>query len=76
MMLVNRFLKSVLSLAVISGLLIGGSTTVNADEGLGSFSANVGIFSEYSFRGIDQSGEEAAIQGGFDWAHDSGDPQQ
>ena len=72
MMLVNRFLKSVLSLAVISGLLIGGSTTVNADEGLGSFSANVGIFSEYSFRGIDQSGEEAAIQGGFDWAHDSG----
>ena len=71
-MLVNRFLKSVLSLAVISGLLIGGSTTVNADEGLGSFSANVGIFSEYSFRGIDQSGEEAAIQGGFDWAHNSG----
>jgi uncharacterized protein (TIGR02001 family) len=72
MTLGDRFLKSLLKLTLVSVLLIGGSTTVSAEEGPGSFSANVGIFSEYSFRGIDQSGEEPAIQGGFDWAHDSG----
>lgn len=38
----------------------------------GEFSANVGFVSEYSFRGIAQSNEQPAIQGGFDWAHDSG----
>ncbi len=35
-------------------------------------SANVGFVSEYSFRGITQSDEKMAIQGGFDIAHDSG----
>lgn len=38
----------------------------------GEFSANVGFTSDYVFRGITQSDEHAAIQGGFDWAHDSG----
>jgi len=34
--------------------------------------ANVGIFSEYIFRGISQTGGKPAVQGGFDWAHSSG----
>jgi uncharacterized protein (TIGR02001 family) len=34
--------------------------------------ANVGIFSEYIFRGITQTAGEPAIQGGFDYAHSSG----
>ena len=34
--------------------------------------ANVGIFSEYIFRGIAQTAGEPAIQGGFDYAHSSG----
>ena len=39
----------------------------------GKFSANVGLVSEYLFRGTTQSGEgDPAIQGGFDFAHDSG----
>ena len=56
----------------LSGFLVSGPAMVYADEGIGNFSANVGYFSEYRFRGLDQSGEAAAIQGGFDWAHDSG----
>ena len=36
------------------------------------FSANVGLFSEYVFRGITNSNEGPAIQGGFDYAHASG----
>ncbi len=37
-----------------------------------SFSANVGLFSQYNFRGIDFSDEDVALQGGFDYAHTSG----
>ncbi|MGC2854537.1 TorF family putative porin [Novispirillum sp. DQ9] len=38
----------------------------------GEFSANVGFVSDYTFRGISQTDEAAAIQGGIDWSHDSG----
>ena len=34
--------------------------------------ANVGLFSEYIFRGVSQTAGEAAVQGGFDYAHSSG----
>lgn len=34
--------------------------------------ANVGIFSEYLFRGIAQTAGKPALQGGFDYAHSSG----
>ena len=37
-----------------------------------SFSSNVGIFSQYVFRGITYSDERPALQGGFDYAHDNG----
>ncbi|MCT2401525.1 TorF family putative porin [Novosphingobium mangrovi (ex Huang et al. 2023)] len=35
-------------------------------------SANVGLVSDYRFRGISLSGRDPAIQGGFDLSHDSG----
>lgn len=35
-------------------------------------SANVGVFSQYIFRGISYSQEKPAVQGGFDLAHSSG----
>ncbi|WP_416897579.1 MAG: TorF family putative porin [Minwuia sp.] len=38
----------------------------------GEFSANVAFLTDYRFRGITQTQNEPAIQGGFDWAHDSG----
>lgn len=37
-----------------------------------TFTANVGLFSEYIFRGIAQTAGEPAVQGGFDYAHASG----
>jgi uncharacterized protein (TIGR02001 family) len=33
---------------------------------------NVAITSDYRFRGISQSDRDPALQGGFDWAHESG----
>lgn len=38
----------------------------------GEFSANVGFFTDYRFRGVSQTENEPALQGGIDWAHDSG----
>ena len=37
-----------------------------------TFTANVGVFSDYRFRGISQTFQKAAIQGGFDYSHESG----
>ena len=37
-----------------------------------TFTANVGLFSEYLFRGIAQTSGKPAVQGGFDYAHSSG----
>ncbi|RMD68756.1 MAG: hypothetical protein D6819_08605 [Gammaproteobacteria bacterium] len=36
------------------------------------FSANVALATDYPFRGISQTDEEPAIQGGFDFNHESG----
>lgn len=37
-----------------------------------TFSGNIGLFSEYVFRGLTQTDGEPAIQGGFDYSHSSG----
>ena len=36
------------------------------------FTANVGVVSDYLFRGISQTKGAPAIQGGFDYSHSSG----
>lgn len=38
----------------------------------GELSGNVTFATDYSFRGYTQTDEGAALQGGLDWAHDSG----
>lgn len=37
-----------------------------------SVTANIGLFSDYRFRGISQTAKRPAVQGGFDIAHESG----
>ena len=37
-----------------------------------TLTANVGVFSSYRFRGIDQTYGRPALQGGFDYSHESG----
>ena len=39
----------------------------------GEFSANVGLFSEYYFRGISQTDDAPALQGGLDWSASLGE---
>jgi uncharacterized protein (TIGR02001 family) len=50
------------------GILLTFVASANADE----LSANVSIGTDYIYRGISQTDEEATIQGGFDWTSDSG----
>lgn len=66
------FKKALLTAAAVSAMISYGS--VAQAEQIGSFdvTGNAGFFSEYSFRGITQSDEGVALQGGLDVAHDSG----
>ncbi len=69
--------KKLLPAAVTAAALLGaGQATaddaiVTGDEYQG-FTANVTLTSDYRFRGISQSDESVAIQGGFDYAWDNG----
>lgn len=36
------------------------------------FTANIGLVSDYAYRGFSQTDERPALQGGFDYAHESG----
>ena len=61
--------KKLLSVAVASALLSGiAATSVQAFD----ITANVALVSDYRFRGISQTGKDAAIQGGFDASWEPG----
>jgi uncharacterized protein (TIGR02001 family) len=65
------------TLMVAMACLITFTATAHAEDRkpafpYGKFSANVGFVSDYRFRGITQTSESPALQGGFDWSHDSG----
>lgn len=70
------------ALAVSGGAYAQGSTDTTAPAAAPdaaaaaaepfTITANVGLFSDYRFRGISQSGKRPAIQGGFDISHESG----
>lgn len=60
------FNKKLLPFAVAAGLVLG------AASASAEISGNVALTTDYKFRGISQSDESPAIQGGFDYEHDSG----
>jgi uncharacterized protein (TIGR02001 family) len=58
--------QKILPFAMASSLLLG-ATAASAE-----ISGNVALTTDYKFRGISQSDESPAIQGGFDYEHESG----
>jgi uncharacterized protein (TIGR02001 family) len=50
-----------------SVLLPFGASAAEKSKVPGAFSANVGLVSEYYFRGISQNDDAPALQGGFDY---------
>ncbi|AHE97948.1 TorF family putative porin [Thioalkalivibrio paradoxus] len=66
----KKFTRSAVSTAAIAAMSTGGlalSSTASAE-----LSANIGVVSNYLFRGVTQTDDSAAIQGGIDFEHDSG----
>lgn len=61
--------KLVNTLALVGLATVSGMAMAEEEHTL---TGNVGIFSDYAFRGISQTGGDPAIQGGFDYAHSSG----
>jgi len=60
--------KSVLSASMAAALLIPGLAAAQSSPVAG----NMSLVSDYRFRGISQTFEQPALQGGFDYSHASG----
>ena len=61
----------IVQMLALSGGLIAITPQAMAEDDL-TLGANVAIVSDYRFRGVSQSDEKLAIQGGLDVAHSSG----
>lgn len=66
--MIKRLIVPVLSAAVASAA----QAADKADLVPGDFTGNVALVSDYMFRGISQTLDEPAIQGGFDWSMKAG----
>ena len=69
----NTFKKTTLAVAIsaLAGGAIAQSAPAPAPE-TSPITANVTLVNDYRFRGITQTNYQPAIQGGFDYAHESG----
>jgi uncharacterized protein (TIGR02001 family) len=65
-------MKKVLIAATVASAFAAPLAAIAADASPHTFTANVGLFSDYRFRGISQTFGQPAIQGGFDYSHASG----
>ena len=65
-------MKKVTAGVLLSLGLAATQTPAMAADSPYTLSANVGLTSDYVFRGVSQTQNQAAIQGGFDFAHASG----
>ena len=67
---------SAAAVALLSGLACSSAfaadTPTDPEDAGNPIAANVTIVNDYRYRGISQSNFKPAIQGGFDYAHDSG----
>jgi len=63
---------------IIPMIAMGATSLANAEPLIeesaipGEFSANISLASDYTFRGISQTGNNPAVQGGFDYTYDFG----
>ena len=65
----RMFKKTLLSTAVAGSLVAGSMVAAPAMAGV---SMNVGVTNNYLWRGMTQTSDAPAVQGGIDYAHDSG----
>ena len=68
----QRSLFAALALATLVPTMAHAQTPATAPTPDWTGTGNVGLFSQYVFRGITQTNEKPAVQGGFDLAHKDG----
>ncbi len=69
----RRHIRTAVMAGAIAGAsLTAGQSAVAQDGGPWDFSANIGAVSNYIWRGVSQTGDGAAVQGGLDVGHESG----
>ncbi len=69
----KRIALALSSVAAVAAACLGLPVLAQSQpESPHSVSANVGLFSQYVFRGLTQTNRRPALQGGFDYAHASG----
>jgi len=59
-------------LKMMKKILIAAAMATVSLPALAEISGNVALATDYRFRGISQTDRNPAVQGGFDWSHDSG----
>ena len=57
---------------MVKKILIAAAMATVSLPALAEISGNVALATDYRFRGISQTDRNPAVQGGFDWSHDSG----
>ena len=67
-----RFLFGAAVAAILSAAAPAMAQQAAAPASPHAFTGNLGLFSQYVFRGLTQTNREPALQGGFDYAHASG----
>ncbi len=65
-------MKKISTALLLSGLASVPALALAAEESPHSITGNLTLVSDYQFRGVSQTDEDPAIQGGFDYAHKSG----
>ncbi len=65
-------IKKTLMAGIVAAALSSGLAQAQEPASPHTISANVGLFSEYVFRGLTQTNGDPAVQGGFDYSHSSG----
>ena len=64
--------QTIAAAAVAAALAAGVGNAAEEPKSPHTLTGNVGLFSQYIFRGLTQTDRDPAIQGGFDYSHASG----
>jgi uncharacterized protein (TIGR02001 family) len=64
--------KALMAGAVAAAIMPGAASAADAPASPHTLTGNVGFYSQYVFRGLAQTDEKPALQGGLDYSHSSG----
>jgi uncharacterized protein (TIGR02001 family) len=68
----STMIKKALTAGFIVAALASGLAQAQGSASPHTITGNVGLYSQYIFRGLTQTDRDPAIQGGFDYSHSSG----